>query len=613
MARVLLTGATGFVGKQILRRLIEQGHEVLALIRPGRQGSAARLASLGLPVGAPVQAVAGDLTAPALGLSPTDWETARTVEIIIHAGSPMQLTLTAAEADAQILQATDRVLELAELIQRQRGLGRFVHLVGFMSPIHADDAKADLDVEALLPSAAPYERAKFLADLRVRQAANRVGFPLTVVHPGTVIGSSQTGETEQTTGFGLMVDAVRRGLMGAVPGGADHWLPLVTVDDLARLTVDVATRAEAVGQTVYALDRNGPNMVELLGALAAELRMPRPRFTVPVGVLRSLMVHGGGKLTRVLPQSLDFVTTQRFPDAVAYTRTREILPAVIADIDYRLARKGAPSPTHSLQRVRLGRMAGLWRPGTGTPWVILHGLFSSADELAPLAEALGNAPVYLLDLPGFGRSPLPHVGQGFEHGQVDAVMGALGGIPGRVRLVGHSFGALIAARVAAQRPEKIEALHLLQPPLRRPKLPWPLPMTGRFPRVTRSLLRFGVTPSALMEGFRPAGAGAPAGYVERTLADLSSPRVRYATAQSFLILTAGYAGIALGEIKVPVHLIWGTEDDGYPVAWGRQAVTEYAHVWLTAMSAGHQFPLSHPLETAAVLLQQGGQTLSASR
>lgn len=613
MARILLTGATGFLGKQILRTLVEQEHEVLALVRPGRQGSAARLASLGLPTGAPVKALAGDLAVRGLGLSPDALNMALTADIIVHAGSPMQLTLSDAEANEQILTATDHLLEIAELIHKRKGLSRFVHLVGFMSPIqdgHGEN-RSDFDAMAeIMPKAAPYERAKFLADLQVRRAAKQVGFPLTVINPGTVIGSSRTGETEQLTGFGLMVDAVRRGLMSVTPGGSDHWLPLITVDDLARLTVEAATRPDTADQTYFALDNNSPGMIELLRILADELRMPRPMFSVPVPLLRSIMEHGGSKLTGILPQSLDFVTTKRFPGAVSFSPTPDVLPAVIADLDYRLSRKGVPTTDTHLQRIRLDRMAGLWRPGTGTPWVILHGLFSSADELVALADSLGDAPVYLLDLPGFGRSPLPAKDQDFFAGQVESVVRALTTIPGQVHLVGHSFGALVAARAATLRPGKVKDLHLLQPPLQRPGLPFPLPVTGRFPGLTRNLLRFGVTKSSLQTGFGPAGE-MPAGYAERVLADMTSPRVRFATAHSLRILADRYSGISLGDIKVPVQLVWGTEDVGYPVAWGKQAAQDYPHVQLATLPYGHQFPLSHPAQTAAALRQHDRQTQTA--
>jgi nucleoside-diphosphate-sugar epimerase/pimeloyl-ACP methyl ester carboxylesterase len=598
MARILLTGATGFLGKQILNRLLEQQHEVLALLRPGKHGSAARLASLGLPELAPVKALGGDLTLPSLGLSHQDWQTALTADIIVHAGSPMQLTLSAAEAHRQILQATDNLLELTSLIHQQGRLSRFVHLVGFMSPVHAGNL--DMPTTDFMPQAAPYERAKFLADLRVRQAAARAGFPLTVVHPGTVIGSSRTGETEQMTGFGLMVDAVRRGLMPATPGGADHWLPLITVDDLARLTVAVATNPDAANRTYYALDQETPEMVSMLGMVADELRVPPPRLSLPIALLRWVMAHGGSRLTGILPQSLDFVTTRRFPDAISFSRTPAILPAVIADLDYRLARKHLASTATRLQRTRLGDTAALWRPGTGTPWVILHGLFSNADEMVPLADALGEAPVYVLDLPGFGRSALPPKARDFETGQTEAIIHALEAIPGPVRLVGHSFGALIAAHVAAQFPDKVQELHLLQPPLHRPKLRWPLPVTGRFPRLTLRLLRFGVTEAALKAEFQPS-ISMPEGYAQRMMADMTSPRIRYATAQSFSVLADNYAGIPLGDIKARVHLVWGTQDEGYPVAWGERAAQAHAHVRLTTLPFAHQFPLSHPAATADAL------------
>ncbi|WP_274364080.1 alpha/beta fold hydrolase [Paenibacillus thermotolerans] len=616
MARVFLIGSTGYVGKEILRSLVRQNHEVLALVRPGKEGSLNRLSSIGLPVGTPVKALTGDLTEPSLGLSPEDRREALKAEIIIHAGGPMRLDLSEEEANEHILRAVDHVLELAEEIHERGGLARFVHLVGFMSPFH-DGSDLISDEQALsefLPKASPYERAKCLADLRVRQAALRSGFALTVIHPATVIGSGKTGETEQTGGFGLIVDAVRRGLMGVTPGGAGHWLPLVTVDDVARTAVKAATCVDAANRTYYSLDRNGPDMVRLLRMVADELRMPRPKFSMPLPMMRSVMEHGGGRLTGILPQSLDFVTEKRFPDAVAFTETAEILPAVIADLDYRLSRRNIAISNSSVnvngnrrfERIRLGRMAGLLRTGRGNPWVIAHGLFSNADEMVPLAEALGgDDPVYVLDLPGFGRSPLPRSGEDYEAGQIEAVIMALKAIPGKVRLVGHSYGALLAARAATICPDKVLELQLMQPPLQRPRLPRPLSVIGRYPALTRKLLRLGVTELSLKQGFNDS-AGMPGGYAGRVLADMTSPRVRYATAESYKVLSGGYSGILLEGIKVPIHLIWGVKDESFPVNWSRQAVQTHTHVRLTTFEFGHQFPISHPAEAAAALRQFSG-------
>jgi pimeloyl-ACP methyl ester carboxylesterase len=389
-----------------------------------------------------------------------------------------------------------------------------------------------------------------------------------------------------------------------VPGGHDHWLPLIAVDDLARLTVALAVDPGAAGRTVYALDRDGPHMAELLRITADQLRQPRPAVSVPAGIIRSGLRYGGSTLTGIAPESLDFVTTKQFPDAVSFTATREILPSVVADLDYRLARRGLVPQPASLTRTRLGDIAALIRPGTGVPWVIIHGLFSSADEMIPLARGLEDGPVYVLDLPGFGRSPLPARDTDLFSAQVEAVAAALGCLPGPVRLAGHSYGALVAGRVAALHPDRVLALHLLQPPLHRPRLPWSLSLATGYPRLTRRLLRVGVTPSSLAAGFR-SRAEMPEGYAARVMADMTSPRVRHATADAYRTLGNGYTGIALADIKPPVHLVWGNADASYPVVWAEQAALKHGHVRLSVLPYGHQFPLSHAPETAAALHSGG--------
>lgn len=96
--------------------------------------------------------------------------------------------------------------------------------------------------------------------------------------------------------------------------------------------------------------------------------------------------------------------------------------------------------------------------------VFLHGLAVSHRYLMPTAGPLAERyPVVVPDLPGFGHSDKPDhaydVGEhaGFLAGWLDAR-----GL-GQVALVGHSFGAEVAARLAVLRPERISALVLASP------------------------------------------------------------------------------------------------------------------------------------------------------
>jgi len=102
--------------------------------------------------------------------------------------------------------------------------------------------------------------------------------------------------------------------------------------------------------------------------------------------------------------------------------------------------------------------------GAGPPVVCLHGLAGSSRWWAPVVPALTERhEVHLLDLPGFGglgrrsrRVPLA-AAAGWLVDWADAAGLA------RFDLAGHSMGAAIAVRVAAERPERIRRLVLVAP------------------------------------------------------------------------------------------------------------------------------------------------------
>jgi pimeloyl-ACP methyl ester carboxylesterase len=100
----------------------------------------------------------------------------------------------------------------------------------------------------------------------------------------------------------------------------------------------------------------------------------------------------------------------------------------------------------------------------GLPVVFLHGLAVSHRYLLPVARALRDRhPVLVPDLPGFGHSdkPRPAYDVGRHAVLLAAWLDALG--PGPVCLVGHSFGAEVAARIAVLRPDLTAALVLAAP------------------------------------------------------------------------------------------------------------------------------------------------------
>jgi len=104
---------------------------------------------------------------------------------------------------------------------------------------------------------------------------------------------------------------------------------------------------------------------------------------------------------------------------------------------------------------------GYW-PGRGAPVVALHGLTASYVSFLGVAERLaGRRPVFALDLRGRGDSDKPAGPYGMpQHAQdVAAAMRAMGLEPSVV--VGHSMGGFVAAALAAQEPELVAGVVLI--------------------------------------------------------------------------------------------------------------------------------------------------------
>jgi esterase len=98
--------------------------------------------------------------------------------------------------------------------------------------------------------------------------------------------------------------------------------------------------------------------------------------------------------------------------------------------------------------------------GSGPDLVFLHGFLGSGDNFWPHAQALQDRyRCWLFDLPGHGRSPhLPHYSMSSMAESVFASLQGLG--LGSVRMVGHSLGGKVTARLAQLHPQALERVVL---------------------------------------------------------------------------------------------------------------------------------------------------------
>jgi thioester reductase-like protein len=122
---VLLTGATGFLGMEVLARLLERtDHEVVCVVRGDADARLeevlATLYSDGTPHRDRVQAIAGDLTGDVAAPGPVD--------VVCHCAASISFDLPLDEARAINVEGTRAVLRLA----REAGAGRLADGVGML-------------------------------------------------------------------------------------------------------------------------------------------------------------------------------------------------------------------------------------------------------------------------------------------------------------------------------------------------------------------------------------------------------------------------------------------------------------------------------------------------
>jgi thioester reductase-like protein/pimeloyl-ACP methyl ester carboxylesterase len=596
---IFLTGGTGFIGKQIIK-LIPKHHRIIVLVRSMNKFN--NLVNSFVSSGHQnVVPVLGDLTQPNLGLKGNDIQLVMDTDIIIHAGGPMNIELDQGTAERVFLQASKEIAAIAQSVHQKKALKQFIHIVGFMSPYNEENFSDD-QTGFHLEKAPPYEQMKFKADMYIRQTMHDLGIPLSVVNPSVVIGDSITGKTEQLGGLSILVDSTRRKLMPFVPGGKEHWIPMVHVDHVASLVSALVEEEQPLNNTYFLLDEkyNTPNMKELVTAIAKEVRVKAPVGAVSLKLMKSLLRMGVGKLAKIPEASMGFIVQPDFPTTpvkeMGYKHNLNIslqqttLPFVITDLDYRLSHKDSIYPDN-FHHSRVGNLTALVREGNGIPIIILHGTFAGADCFIPLANSLPHQPIWLVDLPGFGRSPYHHNPQTMA-GYMNSVVDLILSFQSPVILIGHSFGGLVAAHAAEQLQERIKKLILLQPVLH------PAHYKYRSSHVTKFFLSL-MNKSMFKKRLLANGSflnekEIPDSYLDYVMEDLQSPRVRTSNSEVMSAISNPHSiqanpdGIDLNKLNI----LWGDKDLEYsvPNEWSRNPITH--------LPLGHQFPISHPELTA---------------
>lgn len=255
--RVLLTGATGFLGRHLLDQLLARTDaRIHCLVR---QGSIDRL-----PVTDRVIPVPGDLSAPGLGLSPKDHDTLSTVDAIYHNAAVPHFAAPYHSLKAAHVDATAAILRLAG------DSGAPLHLVSTLGVFLGDAHNGRVVTEADAPTdpsglTSGYDLSKWVADA-MAVAARGHGLPVSVHRIAAIVGDTATGAADPRSAFSRWLTGCVAA--GAVPDTAEV-LDMVPVDTVAAAIVALSQAPELLGRDHHYHGDGGLTRAALAAALTA--------------------------------------------------------------------------------------------------------------------------------------------------------------------------------------------------------------------------------------------------------------------------------------------------------------------------------------------------------
>ncbi len=257
----LVTGASGFVGAAVVRRLLDAGEAVRVLMRPGSD----RRNIAGLDV----EVVEGDLLAPeTLGPAVQGCRALYHVaaDYRIWTRDPAAMFRANVDGSAAIVRAA------AEAGAERIVYTSSVAVLG-IPPGGVGDENTPVAYGDMI---GPYKQSKFRAEERIRELTAKEGWPVVIVNPSTPIGPRDVKPTP--TGR-IVVDAAN----GKMPVYVDTGLNVAHVDDVAEGHL-LAFAKGRIGER-YVLGGENMGLSEILGVIAELTSGRPPLFRVPTGLI----------------------------------------------------------------------------------------------------------------------------------------------------------------------------------------------------------------------------------------------------------------------------------------------------------------------------------------
>ena len=285
---VFLTGATGFLGMEVMARLLEKGdREVIALVRAADDvaaqerldGILAKLWRDPSPYRDRARAVAGDVTSPGLGMDTgTRMTVAEEAGAVMHCAASISFDLPLDEARKINVEGTREIIGLARQAKNAGRLDRFIHVsTAYVAGI-TEGTFRERQLDAGQAFRNTYEQTKWEAEHVVNDASD---LDPVIARPSIVMGESGSGWTPAFNVLYWPIRAFSRGLFPEVPARPEALVDVVPVDYVADALVHLLEDSSSSGVVNLVSGREACTVDDLVAMTSSAFGKERPQGRRP--------------------------------------------------------------------------------------------------------------------------------------------------------------------------------------------------------------------------------------------------------------------------------------------------------------------------------------------
>ncbi|MDX6582926.1 MAG: hypothetical protein QOI10_2110 [Solirubrobacterales bacterium] len=284
-----VTGATGFIGRNLVELLLEREGTIYVLVREGSKGRLAELRNRWGVDEERIVGIVGDLSEPKLGVSPEDLARLEgEVDHLFHLAAIYDMTASAETQRVANVEGTRHMVQFADAIEAGR-----VHMVSSIAAagLYKGTWREDMFDEAQDVDNHPYFQTKHESEGVVRNESSR---PWRVYRPGIVVGNSETGEMDKVDGPYYFFKLIRR-IRNTVP----QWLPMpgvegreiniVPVDFVVKAMDHIAHLDGLDGRAFHLTDPNPHSAGEVIDIFAGAAHAPQSSLRLPAPAIETLL------------------------------------------------------------------------------------------------------------------------------------------------------------------------------------------------------------------------------------------------------------------------------------------------------------------------------------